>query len=494
MWLDLLFALMMVSVGFVSGWMLNRMHRGDASSETEHAQQALAKLRELAFSVAADVGEHTRNVMEISSELSTAKEGNGEIDDLVLSSVANIIKNNERLQGQLASAESRLQQQAAELETQLAVARTDALTTLNNRRAFDDDLNRRFAEWQRRKTIFSLLLLDVDHFKKFNDTHGHQAGDAVLKGVAATLKQTMREMDIVSRYGGEEFAAILPVTNLQEACRAAERARAAVEAAMYQFEDQQLRVTISVGAAQILTTDTTGLLIKRADEALYASKGAGRNCVQYHDGQQCLPGNVPAETAAETAAETEWKKTGSGVMSTPKVAPATPHNVADMVGFRQHLTRRLTECRNQNLPLSFLLVDFDQYKEVHDRQGAAQAELACEALVMFLATLLSPADILARLSKGQLAVMLPGASLTVSLETAERVRLAIADSPLQVRGTPINATASLGLTLAGPKDDLESLLKQADVALFASKAAGKNCTHQMRDGSCEPVPTLAASH
>lgn len=481
---------MMVSVGFISGWMLNRMCGHDTSADTERAQQALAKLRELAFSVAADVGEHTRNVMEISSELSTAKEGNGAIDELVLSSVASIIKNNEQLQGQLASAESRLQQQAQELETQLAVARTDALTTLNNRRAFDDELNRRFAEWQRRKTIFSLLLLDVDHFKKFNDTHGHQAGDAVLKGVAATLRQTMREMDIIARYGGEEFAAILPVTNLQEACRAAERARAAVAAAMYEFEDQKLRVTISVGAAQILTTDTTGLLIKRADEALYASKAAGRNCVQFHDGQQCLPPAPPAESAAEA----EWKRTGSGVMTPQKPAEKTPHNVSDMAGFRQHLTRRLVECRHQNLPLSFLLVDFDQYKEVHDRQGAAQAELACDALVMFLSTMLSPADIVSRLNKGQLAVMLPGASLCASLETAERIRAAIADSPLQVRGAAVNATASLGLTLAGPKDDLESLLKQADVALFASKAAGKNCTHLMRDGSCEPAPTLAAAH
>src|SRR6185503_7619557 len=106
--------------------------------------------------------------------------------------------------------------------------RTDALTGLANRRAFDDELNRRFAEWQRRKTMFSLLILDVDHFKKFNDTHGHQAGDAVLTGVAATLRQTFREMDLVARYGGEEFAAILPVTNLTEALRAAERARAAI--------------------------------------------------------------------------------------------------------------------------------------------------------------------------------------------------------------------------------------------------------------------------
>src|SRR6185295_20304286 len=94
-----------------------------------------------------------------------------------------------------------------------ADARTDALTRLANRRAFDDELERRFNEWKRLRVPYTLLMADVDHFKKFNDTHGHQAGDEVLKGVAKTLKDTMREMDFVARYGGEEFAAVLPVTN-----------------------------------------------------------------------------------------------------------------------------------------------------------------------------------------------------------------------------------------------------------------------------------------
>ena len=89
-----------------------------------------------------------------------------------------------------------MQRQAEELETQVAVARTDALTELHNRRAFDDELSRRFAEWQRRKTSFSLLMIDVDHFKKFNDTHGHQAGDQVLRDVAQALSKTVREMDL----------------------------------------------------------------------------------------------------------------------------------------------------------------------------------------------------------------------------------------------------------------------------------------------------------
>ena len=136
---------------------------------------------------------------------------------MVLKSIDDIVKANERLQEQLATAEVRLQRQAAELETQTTVARTDPLTLLSNRRALDDEMNRRLAEWQRRKTTFSLAMIDVDHFKKLNDKHGHQAGDQVLRDVAATLGTTVREMDLAARYGGEEFAIILPSTPLADA-------------------------------------------------------------------------------------------------------------------------------------------------------------------------------------------------------------------------------------------------------------------------------------
>ena len=124
----------------------------------------------------------------------------------VLTTLAEILRSNEELQQQLATAEVQLQRQAQELEAQTTVARTDALTELFNRRALDDELNRRLAEWHRRHSVFTLVMVDVDHFKKFNDAHGHQAGDDVLRGVAATLKSTMREMDMVARFGGEEFA------------------------------------------------------------------------------------------------------------------------------------------------------------------------------------------------------------------------------------------------------------------------------------------------
>jgi diguanylate cyclase (GGDEF)-like protein len=148
-------------------------------------------------------------------------------------------------------------------------------------------------------------MVDVDHFKRFNDTHGHQAGDEVLKQVASALRGTMRDMDVVARYGGEEFALILPGTGLHDAQRAAERARAAVAAVRVAHQGKELRVTASLGTAQAMPGDEPATLVSRADQALYASKQAGRDRVYFHSGSLCLPielSDDPQPPAAEDRA------------------------------------------------------------------------------------------------------------------------------------------------------------------------------------------------
>ena len=179
-------------------------------------------------------------------------------------------------------------------------ARTDALTGISNRRAFDQEVRRLFAQRKRQGVTFSLLLADVDHFKLFNDYHGHQVGDEMLRQVANTFDRTMRDMDLVCRYGGEEFAILLPGTRLKEALRAAQRANAAVERVTYRLNDAQLNVTASIGAVEVLENESVESFIERVDSALYAAKLAGRNCVCYHNGERCFPASVPPETVAKS--------------------------------------------------------------------------------------------------------------------------------------------------------------------------------------------------
>ena len=170
---------------------------------------------------------------------------------------------------------ARLFEQAEKLAT------TDGLTGLLNRRALDAELRARFAEAVRYGRSLSFVLLDVDHFKRVNDRHGHPAGDAVLRGVAAVVAAQARDTDRAARYGGEEMALLLPETNPKGAQVIAERLRAAIAGAAHETESGRLQVTVSLGVSSIpgAGIETPEQLLEAADKALYRAKQGGRNRV-----------------------------------------------------------------------------------------------------------------------------------------------------------------------------------------------------------------------
>jgi diguanylate cyclase (GGDEF)-like protein len=160
------------------------------------------------------------------------------------------------------------------------LATTDGLTGLNNHRTFQELLAGELERSQRYQRPFSVLLMDIDHFKSFNDTYGHPVGDLVLKEIAACITRSIRRNDIPARYGGEEFAVILPENNAEGATISAERIRRTIEQHRIHSADRELQVTVSVGCASFPThaTETTSL-VSSADKALYYSKEHGRNRV-----------------------------------------------------------------------------------------------------------------------------------------------------------------------------------------------------------------------
>lgn len=159
-------------------------------------------------------------------------------------------------------------------------ASTDAMTGLPNRRAFEARLAVASGAFERYHRRFSLVIVDVDHFKRFNDTWGHEAGDHVLRHVAELLQSSVRDVDLAARLGGEEFVILLPETELRAATDAAERLRRSVEARTVVWNGRPLSVTISAGVASCPEcTATPGQLLALADAALYLAKGAGRNRV-----------------------------------------------------------------------------------------------------------------------------------------------------------------------------------------------------------------------
>ena len=156
----------------------------------------------------------------------------------------------------------------------------DGLTQVHVKRYLLEALDKELMRARRHQRELSFLMLDIDHFKKINDVHGHLAGDYVLKEVARLIQQRIRRDEVLARYGGEEFAIILPETTLEGACALAEGLREKIEESRFVFQGETIRVTISIGAAILVEEHRASLdLIKKADEKLYEAKRAGRNRV-----------------------------------------------------------------------------------------------------------------------------------------------------------------------------------------------------------------------
>lgn len=158
-------------------------------------------------------------------------------------------------------------------------ATRDGLTGAYNKKYFADQLKTDFAFYFRHSQPLSLMLLDIDFFKKLNDGYGHQAGDYVLKHLAGIVAKALRTEDIFARYGGEEFGIILRDTDAERAFLIAERVRRGIESFVFTYEDKRLPITVSVGVATLVNQNfpTPKALVKAADECLYAAKHKGRN-------------------------------------------------------------------------------------------------------------------------------------------------------------------------------------------------------------------------
>ncbi|WP_019141151.1 GGDEF domain-containing protein [Noviherbaspirillum massiliense] len=176
-------------------------------------------------------------------------------------------------------AEARIQQLESELEQMSELVREDQLTGSLNRRGLDDVFERELARAERRQSPLCIALLDLDDFKKLNDTHGHSAGDDALVHLVRVIKDTLRTMDVIARFGGEEFLIVLPDTPLEEAKMVVQRLQRELTKRIFMYNNERLLITFSGGVAMHRPQEDQASLVRRADEALYKAKRAGKNRV-----------------------------------------------------------------------------------------------------------------------------------------------------------------------------------------------------------------------
>lgn len=435
------------------------------ANDAERANMAAQQLRDLAHNVASDVGAHNTFVGNISSELGALSDGDANNGAVVRDAVSKMIDANAKLQGRLADAERKIQVQAEEIRAQQSEARTDALTKLANRRAFDACLDENMKRFQEDGRPFSMLIFDVDHFKQFNDVHGHQAGDEVLRSVGRTLTRIVKSGDLPCRYGGEEFAIVMANTKAAEGQVAAERVRRAIESMSVQFAGKLLRVTASIGLAECAFGEDGVQLLRRADDSVYASKKAGRNCSHWHNGVESLPIAAPAKSSASSAAMVQ---PGHVFRAPPAIVQVS--NMPDRAAFTDELRRRIAASHRSGELLSILYFRVRDFQRLETSYGAAVGSLLLDSLATFIASTLRDMDLLGKLEAGEFIVMLPGSTSSAAKIVGQRVRSSISLCPISMGAQQVRLALDLGVASVEPEDEAADVLTRAKEELELAAA------------------------
>jgi diguanylate cyclase len=227
---------------------------------------------------------HTESLADMSAQIDGTNDPNDlrNVISRLVKTAREIEQTNQKFEANLKESRQEINQLQKHLDAVRTEILTDPLTTLSNRKHFDQAIVKAIAEARANNTALSLLMTDIDHFKKFNDSYGHLTGDQVLRLVALSLKHNVKGQDLAARYGGEEFAVILPNTALRQATIVGEHIRRAVmqRELMKRSTGENLGyVTISLGVATLRCDDTPQSLMERADTCLYSAKRSGRNRV-----------------------------------------------------------------------------------------------------------------------------------------------------------------------------------------------------------------------
>ncbi len=390
---EIVSALLSSVVGFVIGWVVRGTYQAglkDKSSTPEipsvEYEKIAQRIWDLTHEVSADVDLHQDRVRAADDVLRSSN-ANGETPIVLVHAVSQIVEANRDMQQQLDLAREKLQTQAEELQSARQSATTDPLTHLRNRRALDEHLQTRYELRDSAGHPTSIALFDVDHFKRFNDTYGHQAGDHILRKVASVLFARLHQYGLAARFGGEEFAVVFDDQQAEEIATVIEGVRAEISNREIELDGEWLRITLSCGLSQLDPADTLSQFIERADQALYHAKHEGRNRGYRNEGGRMYPLRSEAQQAeALRLAESQQA-------------------ALELLRAGEHLHATLAA---RDIPMTAVIL------QVHGQTGAV------EEVMNQVRTQVRGIDRIGKLGPAEVAIWMPSTSLTGAREWLNR--------------------------------------------------------------------------
>jgi diguanylate cyclase len=447
----------------------------------KHAyRQVLSSLEQLAVQLVRDVEGHGRQLRNISNRIESDENRNL---DSVNGAVTQILDATEDVQRRVEVAEKRIEQQAETVQMQAILSHTDVLTSLPNRRAFEAELEKTVRGAKGKAPMCTVFFIDLDHFANVNNEYGHQGGDVVLRQSASLMKELVRGQDLATRYGGDTFAVVLPLTTVHDALPIAERIRKQIESTEFSHGSRPLRVTASIGIAQLHAEEILNNDLVRVQQALDAAKNGGGNICFRHDGQACFPVSSVFQTKEVGGAEEAlslaslWRD--SSVASLEAKAPTAPEPPADVDPtlsgrslFAANLSRRLSEWKRGGSAVSVAVIQVDQLEELIGRFGEQGQVFLRQVMGRLLEAVTRDMDERCEFEDGLFALILPVTDETNALAVAERLRSQVRQCKVRMGHDLWDLTASIGVAHCTVASRVMDIMLSAEAAMKSAAKLG----------------------
>lgn len=444
--------------------------------------QVLVSLEVLAAELASDIKGHGQLLQTITGGLENAEKQSA---DDVAKAITSILDATAVVEKRIDAAEKQIASQAESVQMQAILTHTDLLTALPNRRAFEAELEKA-GMLGGRSPMATIIFVDLDGFALLNREYGHQGGDVILRQAASVIKKQARGRDMVARFCGDTFALLLNQTTVHDALPIAERVRKALSEAGFSHGTRPLRLTASIGIAQLGQDELRGTNTERVVQALEAAKAAGGNVCFRHDGEKCHAVSTAFQAKAQREAEESlslaalWRDASTGILPTEADGTAAanaksadaPAELSGRSLFAANLSRRLAEWKRGGASVSVALLRVDQLDGLVNRFGDRAQAFIRQVMGRLLEATTREMDERCEFEDGLFALILPATDEATAVAIADRLCAQVRQCKIRIGSDLWSLTTSIGVTHCSVTTRVMDIILSAEAAMLAAAERG----------------------